>query len=158
MARQSKLTPEKTAAFALVLAETGQVKKAAEAIGMSRYAVYKWRKDHPDFAEAWDEAAKVSVYTLEDEAMRRAVDGVAEPVYYKGERIDTIAKYSDTLLIFLLKGLAPEKYRDNLRAELTGEDGGPIRTEDTTARAARVAQLLALAAQRKSSASEQPKE
>lgn len=150
MTRPLKLTPEKAAAFALVLAETGQVKKAAEAIGMSRFTVYKWRKQFPDFAEAWDDAAKASVYTLEDEATRRAVEGVAEPIYYKGMRVDTIARYSDTLLIFLLKGLAPEKYRDNLRAELTGADGGAIRTEDGTARAARVAQLMAIAEQRKS--------
>ena len=32
--------------------------------------------------------------------------------------------YSDTLLIFLLKGLRPQKYRE--RYEHTGANGGPI--------------------------------
>ena len=53
-------------------------------------------------------------------------DGVEEPVYHQGVCIDTIHKYSDTLLIFLLKGHAPAKYRENHRVEHTGDGGGPL--------------------------------
>ncbi len=35
--------------------------------------------------------------------MRRAVDGVDEPVYQGGKKVGSITRYSDTLLIFLLK-------------------------------------------------------
>ena len=35
-------------------------------------------------------------------------------------------EYSDTLLIFLLKGVRPQKYRDNVRQEISGPDGSPL--------------------------------
>ena len=58
--------------------------------------------------------------------VRRAFEGTDEPVYYKGEECGSVRKYSDTLAIFLLKAHAPEKYRENIHAELTGAGGGPI--------------------------------
>ena len=64
------------------------------------------------------------------EARRRALTGVEEPVYYKGEAVDRTAKYSDTLLIFLLKAHRPEKFRDNVSAEHSCKDGGPIQEEN----------------------------
>jgi hypothetical protein len=36
------------------------------------------------FSTAWDEALERGLDALEDEVMRRAKDGVAEPVYYQG--------------------------------------------------------------------------
>ena len=56
-----------------------------------------------------------------DEIHRRAVDGVAEPIYsasgkYCGEKI----KYSDTLLAMLVKGDNPEVYGDKIKVESTG--------------------------------------
>ncbi len=56
---------------------------------------------------------------LEAEAHRRAVEGVEEAVgWYKGEAGGTVRKYSDVLLIFLLKSLQPERYRE--RVDLRG--------------------------------------
>jgi hypothetical protein len=40
-------------------------------------------------------------------------------------------EYSDTLLIFLLKGIRPEKYRE--RFEHSGPEGGPIEFSDARA-------------------------
>jgi hypothetical protein len=42
------------------------------------------------------------------------------PIFHRGQHIDTVVKteYSDTLLIFLLKARAPEKYRDNVHITL----------------------------------------
>lgn len=59
----------------------------------------------------------------------------------------TITKKSDALLALLLKGRRKNVFAD--RTELTGADGGPIEAADATARAARVAHLMALAAARK---------
>ena len=43
------------------------------------------------------------------------MEGWEEPVgWYKGEAGGTVRRFSDTLLIFLLKGAAPEKYRERL--------------------------------------------
>ena len=40
-----------------------------------------------------------------------------KPVYYRGEIVGTVKEYSDTLLMFLMKGWMPEEFRDNVRAE-----------------------------------------
>lgn len=108
------LTPERKRAFLLTLADTGQVKRAAQTIGMSRETVYQWRREDPEFAKAWERALEIAAEGLEDEAYRRAHDGVEEPVHYMGMAVDTVTKYSDTLLIFLLKGMKPEKYRERV--------------------------------------------
>jgi hypothetical protein len=44
-------------------------------------------------------------------AIRRAYEGVERPVTVAGKR-ELVREYSDTLLIFLLKGLRPAKYRE----------------------------------------------
>jgi hypothetical protein len=150
MARH-KLTPAKLAAFCAALAETGMVSRACKAVDISRVTAYKWREEHPEFAEAWDKALKIGITALEDEAHRRAFSGWEEPVFHHGHQCGSIQKYSDTLAIFLLKAHAPQKYRDNYRMELTGADGGPVRITDTE-RAARIAAILAAAQARKAKA------
>ena len=62
---------------------------------------------------------------LEDEAVRRAKEGVEEPVYQGGKLVGHVQKYSDTLLIFLLKGAKPQKYGDKVR-HTNGDGDGPI--------------------------------
>lgn len=71
-----------------------------------------------------------------------------EPVLdeHGNHKIAAVKEYSDTLAIFLLKAHAPEKYRERTQLDVSNSDGSLV---DDTARSARVAQLLALAAQRK---------
>lgn len=59
----------------------------------------------------------------------------------------TVRKHSDALLALYLKGRRKKVYAE--RTEVTGADGGPVAQVDDTAKAARVAQLLAIAQQRK---------
>lgn len=80
-----KLTPEKLTAFCAALAETCNVGRACAAVGISRYTAYKWRKEMPDFAAEWDDAMKAGVLALEDEAHRRAFDGVEDPLTHQGK-------------------------------------------------------------------------
>ena len=108
------------------LRKKGNVTAACDKAKIDRTWVYDVRHWDADFATAGDEALAEATERLEMEARRRAHDGVLEPVFYKGDKVGTVRKYSDTLLIFLLKAHAPEKYRDNSRVELTGRDGGPI--------------------------------
>lgn len=116
----TKLTPEKKSAFLHVLAETCNVSKAAAAIGVARMTVYEWRDDDPVFAAAWDKAKALGVEALEDEAHRRAFEGVDKPVFYQGGECGAVREYSDTLAIFLLKAHNPEKYRENSKVEISG--------------------------------------
>jgi len=55
---------------------------------------------------------------LEDEAIRRAHQGISVPVLHKGKQVYVDGRplykteYSDQLLMFLLRGLDPERYRE----------------------------------------------
>lgn len=107
-----KVTPERLSAFCHVLSETCNVGRACKAIEISRQTAYRWRSEMPEFAEAWDQAMKIGVTALEDEAHRRAFEGFDKPIVHQGVIMDTVKEYSDTLAIFLLKAHNPDKYRE----------------------------------------------
>ena len=109
----------KRAAVLAALAETGNGAKACASAEIGRTAFYEWVKE-PDFAKAADDAMEQASDKLESEARRRAHDGVDEPVWFQGMQCGTVRKYSDTLLIFLLKGAKPDKYRE--RTSVVVED------------------------------------
>jgi hypothetical protein len=83
---------------------------AANAAGVGRSTAYLWRQKDPQFAQNWDEVVAEGIDRLEDEAYRRAVEGVKRPVYRGGVVVGEITKYSDKLLIFLLKRRRPEVF------------------------------------------------
>lgn len=72
---------------------------------------------------------------------RHKLDAAGQPMAV------TIRKHSDALLTLVLKGRRKRVFAD--RTELTGADGGPVSQVDVTAKAARIAALMALAQQRK---------
>ena len=116
--------------FLEALRNTGNVTLAADTAGVHRSTAYYAKEEGQDFAERWEEAMDVAGATMEQEARRRAMEGVLEPVFYKGEPIGAIRKFSDTLLMFLLKGYNPKKYRENMRVERSGKvDTGPRKVE-----------------------------
>lgn len=128
MANRTTRTDKKVADFLAALCEGASISKACAASGVARRTVYDWRHADKDFASAWDEAVEAGTDVLEDEAVRRAVEGVDEPVFYQGQQCGLVRKYSDTLLMFMLKGRRGEKFRD--RHEHSGPGGGPIETSD----------------------------
>jgi hypothetical protein len=105
-------TAEKDKIFMSELAQTGSARRAARTSGYGRTQLYLRRQTDAAFAEAWDDAVSTYVEALEAEADRRAVEGVVKPVFYLGEQCGEVRQYSDTLLIFRLKALRPEMYRD----------------------------------------------
>lgn len=127
-------------AFLAALSDTGNVRAACRAAEVGRTTVYDGLSRWPDFAADFRRAEAEAADLLELEARRRAHDGVDEPVIYRGELTGvwvspsgetvsegtpgarqiplTVKKYSDTLLIFLLKGALPKKYRDNMTVDL----------------------------------------
>ena len=83
--------------FLAALGQCGTVTVAAERVGMNRTAAYLRRRDHPDFAEAWDEAVQEHADRLEQTLFDDIASGNFTPV----DRI------------FALKGAKPAKYKDN---------------------------------------------
>lgn len=161
-------------AFLEALRNVPVIRHACEAVGVNRTTAWRAREADEEFAKAWDDAMEEGVDRAEQEAFRRAVVGFEEPVVDKGRlayryerHVDpdgneqyrpvlddngqpvplTVRKHSDALLALYLKGRRKKVYAD--RTELTGADGGPVQQIDETAKAARVAQLMALAQARK---------
>ena len=99
----------------------------------SRHTIYAWQEHDQEFLLAFHEAEVQSTESLETEARRRAATGVEEPVYQGGVQVGTVTKYSDTLLIFLLKARAPEKYREVIKTQgtLASPSGGPVQVQQT---------------------------
>ncbi len=85
--------------------QTGNVRLSADAAGVSRFTPYKAAKADPEFAEQWQQAGEDALDALEAVARQRAM------------------RTSDTLLIFLLKSLRPDRYRERLdvRVEMRRE-------------------------------------
>lgn len=81
--------------FLKALRETGSVGKAGKIAGIGHTSLYRWRQEDEVFAAKWDLAAELTADGLEDECRRRAMAG------------------SDNLLMFLLKGLRPERWRES---------------------------------------------
>jgi hypothetical protein len=104
-------TAKAQAQFLCEFSLCGNVLRAARAAGVGRRTVYEWLLDRR-FKELYDEAHEDALDQLEDEARRRAVDGVLEPVVSGGKHVTDVRKYSDTLLITLLKAKRPDSYRD----------------------------------------------
>jgi hypothetical protein len=123
---------QKQDAFLNKFCDLANITKAAKACRVGRRTVYDWLENDKNFKAKFKKARKVAVGVLEDEAHRRAVEGVDKPIFYKGKRVKAkVKEYSDTLLIVLLKANAPKKYRERVQSQVSGPDGGPIQTEST---------------------------
>jgi len=116
------------AAFLQGIEQHGNIFRAAKDAGIDRTLHYvKWGND-PEYAKKFDDANKKFAHNMENEARRRAMDGVRRAKFYRGKPIIDPEtgkqyfehEYSDTLMIFLLKGELPEKYGDKARVDLSG--------------------------------------
>ena len=87
-------TDQKKRAFLEAYRNCGTMRGAASSIGINHTTAYDWKNADSEFKEALEIARIDAGEALEDEARRRA---------YKG---------SDVLLIFLLKGFFPGKYKE----------------------------------------------
>lgn len=119
-------TPQNETAFLDALAQTASVTAACEIAGIGRRSVYEWREEDKEFATRWEAALELGTDALEDEAVRRAREGVNKPVFHRGEVCGHVREYSDTLMIFMLKARRPEKFRDNAAVQVTGKDGAAL--------------------------------
>ena len=116
------LSKRKRRVFLEILSRTGKVTDAAQSVGYTNTSfLHRMYREDKDFAREWDAALESAGDVLEDEAIRRAVDGVREPVYYQGKVVGHKLNYSDQLLMFLLKGTKPDKFADRKKIEGTIE-------------------------------------
>jgi hypothetical protein len=139
-------------AFIRCFAESGSVTKAAKAVGITRAMHYRRLDADPKYRAAfevakatWERNAVERAREVERVAFKRALEGVEEPVVYKGDfcyepvlddegnvlrdengkllrgKLLTIRKWPESTVQFLLRGAFPEKYRERFDHKLSGE-------------------------------------
>lgn len=130
---QKRQARQRKAIFLQAFAARGVIADGCDVAGVSRHLLKHWRKTDPWFVERYAEAEEHAADVLEAEAHRRAVVGVDEPVTFQGmptfvrdpetgeERMFTIKKYSDPLLTTLLKARRPDRFRENVKQQITHE-------------------------------------
>lgn len=101
------LVSAKREIFLKALSELPTVARASEAAGIPKTIAYRWRKEDPLFARAWDDALESGVDRMEQAVMQRVIDG----------------KCTDILAIFMLKSWRRDRYSDRAQLEITGNAG-----------------------------------
>ena len=109
--RHDGWTADRQIAFIEALAECGCVDAACRRVGMQPSSAYalKRRPDALSFRQAWQLAIDYAIDRLSDAAYSRALNGIARPVFHKGEQVGERRYYDERLTQFLLR------YRDPLR-------------------------------------------
>lgn len=116
--------PEWADLFLHHLAQHGLRGKAARAAGTTSTKVREVMENCIEFETAVKDAEDEAADILEQEARRRAVEGVEEDVYYQGDVVGQKTNYSDTLLATLLKARRAEVFGD--KKQITGANGEPL--------------------------------
>lgn len=122
-----KVTPKKSAwkpEFLECLRETANVSRAAAHADVARQTAYKERENSEAFRIQWDDAIEEGTDYLEEEARRRAYEGTLKPLVSAGRHVTDVREYSDTLLIFLLKGRRAEIYGNKVQHQ--GDPASPL--------------------------------
>jgi hypothetical protein len=125
--------------FIMRLGMHGNVTRAIAGAQVDRGYCYDKRNTDTEFAAAWDEAKKMGLDVLKDEAWRRAHEGVEKTKFYQGlpikvasgkgknrRMVDYVEReYSDTLLMFLIKQADPS-FREHYDVNLGNAGGRPF--------------------------------
>lgn len=136
--------PDWAPAFLEALRGNANIRASCLIAAIGRTSVYKRRDEDKAFAADMADALDDAVDDLELEARRRACEGLRRVKFHQGAPIMVQVfnpdgslrlrpdgspltvpyvehEYSDTLMIFLLKAHRPEKYRENVNLEFSGE-------------------------------------
>ena len=116
----------KKRAFIAAYRTTASVHAAGRAAKIRPELHYQWLKSDAVYRLAWETVQDQAAQTLEDEAVRRAREGVKSMVLHQGRPVKHGRKilydveYSDQLLLALLKRFRPALYRERTETQVTG--------------------------------------
>ena len=102
---QDGWTEAKQRGFIAALAETGSVRRAAKAVGMSFASAYHLRKAPlaESFVAAWDGAVQTGVSQVYDILIDHSVNGVPEPVYHAGQEVGERRRYDHRTMRWIVE-------------------------------------------------------
>lgn len=126
----TRLTDKMLERFLDQLSECGSVSMAAARAGLNRTALYRERDRSKRFAARWDKACDLGVERLQDDAMRRALEGDERPVFKGGEQVGSVHRHDTSLVKFLLQSYRPDIFGGRR------ESGGPAVSLDLVKRVA----------------------
>lgn len=139
--RPSKFS-QSLAARILELATKGKTEvEIAHSLGISPTTLANWKGKHPDFLEALKKAKDVADDLMEATLFQRGMGYSYSAVKFffdsKSGKVVSQAYVEKlppdtTAIIFWLKNRRPDRWRDVNKHELTGADGGPIKTQQVT--------------------------
>jgi len=89
-------------------ANCGDLHAAARDNQVSPHFLFTWMKEDKVASDRINEARRIGAMALESEAIRRAVKGVEEDIYFKGEVVGQKTVYSDGLLGKVMEARIPE--------------------------------------------------
>lgn len=121
MRGRTERTEENRQRFLATLKATGNVSASCAVINIGRTTAYEWKAADLEFSCAWDQALESGLDALEAEARRRAFEGVEEPVFYRGQVCGHVRKYSDSLIMFILKAYR-HQFRDRVQVDVNELD------------------------------------
>lgn len=103
--------------FLAAFSACGSISRASRHAQLDRTTHYSWMETDPSYPARFKVAEARAARALEDEAVRRAHEGVRRPVLHKGKQVYIggeplhEVEYSDRLLMFLLEANNPDKFR-----------------------------------------------
>jgi hypothetical protein len=109
--------------FLAAYRKTGLLQQSARQAGLTKHDIEAYTKkptaEGETFALNLQQAAEDWSDTIRAELSRRAIDGIDEDVFYKGEWIATKRVYSDSLLTLMATATLPE-YKKNQESQQGG--------------------------------------
>src|SRR5262245_2363252 len=113
--RRDGWTRELKARFLAILAESGNVRLAARRCRMSAQSAYVQRRRDAQFARTWAAATRLARDHCEQVLGDRAIEGIEEPIWYRGELVGTRRRFDTRLLLAHLARL--DRLEHDERAE-----------------------------------------
>ena len=107
-------------ALLIAFGESGNLTEACKIASVGRRTHYDWLANDPEYVLQFADAQESAADYLEKVARDRATGG------QDAEEMKGKTRGSDLLLIFLLKGLRPWKYRDNAKPDAEVSTSGVL--------------------------------
>ncbi len=92
-------TPDRRVRFLHFLATTGNVRRACAAVGVSAQAAYVHKRRDAAFSHGWHAALLLARDAAEEVLAERAMNGVQETIFYRGEAVGHRVRFDARLLL-----------------------------------------------------------
>ena len=121
-------TPPRRVRFLNVLATTGNVRRACHEVGVSPQSAYVHKRRDAAFAHGWNAALILARDAAEEVLAERALHGVSETIFYRGEAVGSRTRFDARLLLAHLARL--DAHATRAEAELDPAPGIAARFDD----------------------------